>query len=202
MADDPTARKVRPVRRRFGQILDAFEKTGARYALCGATALGAHGARRFTEDLDFFVDGADLEAVLAALSKSFRELARQPAEGPPLQVRLRAKRAKDEAGVDVDLMVPVDAAEAWALASSVRAMAFGRKVDVISAEALIVVKLRAHLSDPKSADLQQHRIDAVRLLRTGRVDLAALRRFVSSDPTLATELERAINEPPPKPRVK
>jgi len=200
MADDPTEKRARPVRRRFTQILDALEKTGARYALCGATAMGAHGVRRFTEDLDFFVDDRDLERLLEMLAKAFREVAREPKEGPPSQVRIRARRAKSAASVDIDLMVPVDAAEAWALASSVRAKAFDRKVDVISAEALVVLKLRAYLSNPDAPKAQVHRADAARILHETRVDIASLRRFVASDPALAAQLEYAVTaqEMPPR----
>jgi nucleotidyltransferase AbiEii toxin of type IV toxin-antitoxin system len=201
MADDPTARRSRPARRRFNQIVDALEKTGARYALCGAAAVGAHGAVRFTEDLDFFVDAADIDRVLAALTNSLRELTREPPEGAPLQVRLRSKRARTRHGVDVDLMVPCDAVEAWALASSVRARAFDRKVDVVSPEALVLLKLRAAMSQPTSPAGHKHQFDALTLLQTTRIDIAGLRRFVASDAKLAAELERALAAPRPKPRI-
>jgi hypothetical protein len=200
MADDPTASRPRPVRRRFAQLLDAVERTGARYALCGAVAMAAHGVRRFTEDIDVLVNEADLGPLLAALARSFREVGREPAEGPPAQVRLRARRAPGPEAVDVDLLVPVDAAEAWALATAVRARAFGRKVDVASVEALVVLKLRAYLSDPESASGGQHRADAIRLVHGARPDVAGLRRFVCSDARLAAELDRALAAPPARGR--
>jgi nucleotidyltransferase AbiEii toxin of type IV toxin-antitoxin system len=156
---------------------------------------------RFIQDLDFFVDGADIDRVVAALSRSLRELTRQPPEGPPLQVRLRSKRARTRHAVDVDLMVPCDAVEAWALASSVRARAFDRKVDVVSPEALVLLKLRAAMSQPNAPAGHKHQFDALTLLQTTRIDIAALRRFVASDPALAAELERALAAPPDKSRV-
>ena len=55
MADDPKRRTARPVQRRFIQVLNALEKVHARYAICGAVAMGAHGPRRFTEDIDVLV---------------------------------------------------------------------------------------------------------------------------------------------------
>jgi hypothetical protein len=162
--------------------------------------MGAHGARRFTEDIDVFVAAEDLDRVLATLMRSMRELGRMPADGPPKQVRLRSRRARTAAGVDVDLLVPVDAAEAWALATAVRARSFGRKVDVISPEALVVLKLRAYLSGPDSARAGQHRADAMRVLAEVKLDLATLRRFVRDDARLAAELERAANPPPERGR--
>jgi hypothetical protein len=148
MADDITSKSARPVRRRFTQLIDALERAKARYAICGATAMGAHGARRFTEDIDVLVDAADIDGVVEELSASMRELGREPAEGPVKQVRMRSKRAKGPSGVDIDLLVPVDVIEAWALATPVRARAFDRKVDVASPEALVLMKLRAYLSAP------------------------------------------------------
>lgn len=201
MADDITSKAARPVRRRFTQLIDALERARARYAICGATALGAHGARRFTEDIDVLVEAGDLERVVAELSASMRELGREPANGPAKQVRLRSKRATTSSGVDIDLMVPVDAVEAWALETSVRARAFDRKVDVVSTEALVLMKLRAYLSDPHSARGPLHRADAITLLAAGAVDLASLRNFVRSDAVLAAELERAVMTPPPRGRL-
>ena len=195
MADDPTEERARPVKRRFNQMITAFERVRARYAVCGAVAMGAHGARRFTEDIDVFVAAEDLVAVLATLSRSMRELRREPPEGSPFHVRLRSRRARGPAGVDVDLLVPIDAAEAWALETAVRGRALGRKFDVISPEALIVLKLRAYLGEPEGKGAQ-HRWDAIRVLREVPIDLDELRRFVRDSPPLAAELERVLQLPP------
>ena len=94
----------------------------------------------------------------------------------------------------------MDAAEARALAGAVRARAFGRRLDVVSLEALVVLKLRAFLSDPESEGGLKHRVDAIRLLRSETIDRAALRRFVASHPDLANELDRALATPPPRGR--
>ncbi len=201
MTDDITSKAARPVRRRFTQLVDALERAHAHYAICGATAMGAHGARRFTEDIDVLVDAASLDRVLRELSAGMVELGREPPDGPAKQVRLRSRRAKDSAGVDVDLLVPVDAVEAWALATSVRARAFDRKVDVVSLEALVLMKLRAYLSDPAAVRAGLHRSDAATLLLLPGVDLAALRQFVRSDAALAAELERVLAAPPPRGRL-
>jgi hypothetical protein len=128
MTDDISRGRGRPVQRRFLLLLDALEKARARYAICGAVAMGAHGAERYTRDIDVLVEAADLDRVLQQLAGSMKELGREPTKGPAKQVRLRSKRAKTGDAVDVDLLVPVDA-KAWALATAVRARAFGRKVD-------------------------------------------------------------------------
>ena len=200
MADSPFHDPPPPVRRRFVQLLDALERTRARYAVCGAVALGAHGVERYTKDIDVLIAEEDLDALLAALSRSMQELGRLPAAGPAKQVKLRSRRARTAAGVDIDLLVPVDAVEAWALATAVRGRAYHRKVDVVSAEALVVMKLRAYLSDPDSLGMQ-HRVDAMRLLTTGAVDIAEMRRFLASKPELATELESILASPPPRGRI-
>lgn len=195
MTDDISGKRARPVERRFAQLIDALERAKARYALCGAMAMGAHGFRRFTADIDVLVAAEDLDRVLAELSTTMRELGRAPDTGPPRQVRLRAKRARGPQAVDVDLLVPVDAVEAWALATAVRARAHGRKVDVACAEALVVMKLTAYLSMPETARGLQHRADAARLLEEGNVDVAGLRQFVRSHPELAREVDRLLSAP-------
>jgi hypothetical protein len=202
MTDDIKTGRARPILQRFTQVIDALEKVKARYAVCGAIALGAHGARRFTEDIDVLVADEHLEQVAAALGPALRELGREPAKGPPKQIRLRAKRARSNRAVDVDLMAPVDAVEAWALTTAVRARAFERKVDVVSAEALVLMKLRAYLSDPGSDAGLKHLSDAMKVGRTIPLDANALRTFVRSHADLAAELERVLAAPEPRGRVR
>lgn len=201
MSDDPRASQPRPVRRRFLRLLDALEDVRARYAVCGAIALGAHGVRRFTEDIDLLLDAGDVEPLLASLGRSFREVGREPKGGTPGQVKLRAIRARG-ADVDIDLLVPVDAAEEWALASAERGQLFGRRVDVVSPEALLVLKLSAHLSDPESPSGLKHHADAVALVQATKLDRTAIERFVSSNRALAAALERAFTAPLPKGRIR
>jgi len=174
--------------------------TRADYAICGAVAMSAHGAERYTRDIDVLVAAASIEPVVAALARTMRELGREPEHGPAYQIKLRSKRATTTAGVDIDLMVPVDAVEAWALSNTVRAKAFDRKVDVASVEALVLMKLRAYLSDPETAVGAKHRTDAFTLLELGRADVAALRQFVRSDAAMATELDRMLRAPRPRGR--
>jgi hypothetical protein len=201
MSDDITSPVPRPVQRRFNQLVDALERTRARYAICGAVAMGAHAVRRFTEDIDVLVAATDIEHVVGELAPTMSVLGREPAEGPAKQIRLRSKRAKTSRGVDIDLMVPVDAVEAWALTTSVRARAAGRKADVVTTEALVLMKLRAYLSDPGSSSGGKHRVDAMKILEGAVVDVPGLRRFVRATPDLAAELERVLAAPPPKGRL-
>jgi hypothetical protein len=200
MADDPGQLRTRPVRRRLLQLVAAVEKVSARYALCGAIAMGAHGVRRFTEDINVFVDRRDIERVLAALRRSFRELGREPAEGVPAQVRLRSRRARGPQHVDIDLLVPVDAIEDWALRNAVTADAFGREVRLISTEALVLLKLNAFVDDRDSPEVGRHRVDVARLLREASVDVDGLRVFLRSHRELLDELERILASPAPKGR--
>lgn len=201
MTDDISRGRGKPVQRRFTQLLDALEKTRARYAICGAVAMGAHGAERYTRDIDVLVEAADVERVVSQLAGSMKELGREPTEGAAKQVRLRSKRARSADAIDIDLLVPVDVVEAWALATAVRARAFGRKVDVASPEALVVMKLRAYLSDPESASGAKHRADALTLASLVKLDRDGLRAFVRSHPDLAVELERVLAAPAPRGRL-
>lgn len=201
MTDDIAHGRGKPVQRRFGQLLDALEGARARYAICGAVAMGAHGVERYTKDIDVLVDAADLERVVVRLGGSMRELGREPAGAAAKQVRLRSKRAKTDDAIDIDLLVPVDVVEAWALATAVRARAFGRKVDVASPEALVVMKLRAYLSDPESASGAKHRADALTIATTVKLDLEGLRAFVRSHSDLSSELERVLAAPRPRGRL-
>jgi hypothetical protein len=197
MAENITGSRARPARRRFNQLVDALEKADARYVICGATAMGAHGAERFTHDIDVLVAEDDLERTIAALSGSMRELGREPKDGPAKQVRLRSKRAKTHAGVDIDLMVPVDVIEAWALTSGVRARAFDRKVDVASVEALILMKLNAYVSAPEHPRSGIHRGDAAALLSAvPEVDIALMPQFIKDKPELRAALDGIITAGP------
>jgi hypothetical protein len=194
-------RGSRPVSRRLRQIVDALERARARYAIVGAVAMGAHGVRRFTEDIDVLVDRTSLPRVLAESRRAFREVGREPRDGVPYQVKLRSRRATSSEAVDVDVLVPVDAAEDWALQTAVRARVAGRRVDVASVEGLLVLKLRAFLSDPESRAGLKHRADAMTLAQTTAFDLAGLRRFLRASPDVRDEFERVRAAPPPRGRV-
>jgi hypothetical protein len=77
----------------------------------------------------------------------------------------------------------------------------GRKVDVVSAEGLVLMKLRAYLSDSESADGVKHRADVMKVVQAAKLDIDALRAFVRSDPPLRDELERVLAAPRPKGRL-
>lgn len=202
MTDDIKSGRAKPVQKRFEQLLDALERAHAHYAICGAVAMGAHGAERYTKDIDVLVADADLERVAGELAPAMKEIGREPRDGVPKQIRMRPLRARTDRAVDVDLMAPVDAVEAWALSTSVRGRAFGRKVDLVAIEALVLMKLRAYLSDPGGARGPVHRGDAIALLQSGTpVDVVSLRQFVRTDAELAGELERALTTPPPRGRL-
>jgi hypothetical protein len=55
------------------QVLEAFERLGARYVVFGAVALNFHGLARFTEDLDLFIapERENIERVRQALRLVF-----------------------------------------------------------------------------------------------------------------------------------
>ena len=197
MADDPTRRDPRPVRQRLDELIDALDVIGATSAVCGAVAMGAHGVRRFTEDIDVLIDAGDLQPLLAALS-GYDELGRQPPEGPPAQVRLRARGA-GAGEVDIDLLVPISALEQWALTTSVAGTAFGRPVRLVSVEALVVLKLQAFADNRDALVSGQHRFDIGRILEQCDVDLDAVRDFLAGHPLLP-ELEAILAAPPPRGR--
>jgi hypothetical protein len=138
--------------------------------------------------------------VLAEAAPALRELGREGKGDALLQVRLRSRRASGPAGIDVDLLVPMNAIEAWALATSVRGRTAGQRVDVASLEALIVLKLRAYLDDPASRAGLKHRVDAMSLVQTAGPDLALLRRFLAESPELLDALEAIVMTPAPRPR--
>jgi hypothetical protein len=56
-------------------VLEALEREGVRYVVCGAAALNLHGLARFTEDLDLFVapDRENIDGLKRALRKVFRD---------------------------------------------------------------------------------------------------------------------------------
>lgn len=200
ISDDPFQQRPRPVHERLFELIDALERVSARYAICGAVAMGGYGVRRFTEDIDLFIDRSDVEAALEALDSKFRELAREPADGPPKQLRLRSRAAVDE-DVDIDILVPVNALEEWALREASVAYALGRSVRLVSPEALVVLKLAAFVGDREAPEMGRHRVDAARLLRETDVDVDSLRAFLVGSDDLLAELETLLAAPRPKGRV-
>jgi len=57
-----------------GRVVNVLEKTGARWALVGAHAVGLLVEPRATADVDFVVDDHKLKRIIAALEQEFGEL--------------------------------------------------------------------------------------------------------------------------------
>lgn len=199
MSDDLTG-PPRPVAEALVELVEALDRIGARYAVVGAVAMAAHGVRRFTEDIDVLVARDDLERVLPAVPR-MREVGRQPARGPAFQIKLRRPAGRSRGHVDIDLMVPVDPVETWALASALRARLAGKKVDVACAEAIVLLKLRAYLGGPRTREGLKHLSDAMALLESAHIDTMSLRRMVAGDRRLSAAFERALAAPRSRGRV-
>ena len=94
-------------------LVDAFDREGIEYALCGGIALGVHGHVRATRDIDMLVPPDQLDrAVAAAKACGFdipgRKMAFGLKTGTPREVR-RVSKVDAETGelMPLDLMAVV-----------------------------------------------------------------------------------------------
>lgn len=124
------------------------------YALCGGLAVSIYAAPRATQDIDLLVAREDLDRAVNAL----RAIGFEPA-GRPMPVaggRLEIQRLIKIAGADilpVDLLLPGDPDLARLLADRVSVPWEGRRLGIVTLEALRVLKrLRGSAQD--RADLE------------------------------------------------
>lgn len=127
--------------------LDALEEGGAEFAILGGVAVNLHGIPRLTLDIDLVVRlpriaWPHLLDLLAA-----RGFAHQPSAAPPrTQGEILTELARDSmtqlwrGDYRLDLLQAVDPLHAEALSARIQVNALGRRIPVVRAEHLLVMK--------------------------------------------------------------
>jgi hypothetical protein len=100
-------------------LIDAFDRDGIEYALCGGIALGVHGYVRATQDIDMLVPSEQLDRALAtAKGAGFDVPARKIVfglkTGRPREIHRVSKLDPETSDLlPLDLMVAHEYAEVW-----------------------------------------------------------------------------------------
>lgn len=126
-------------------VVDALERAGIDYAVCGGLALGILGHPRMTKDIDLLIAPADLDRAMAAVKAiEFDIPARRMVfrQGKPTeQVTQRLSKLDPDTGalLAVDFLLVTDVSAAvWA--SRIRVAYRDREMRVVSAEGLVTMK--------------------------------------------------------------
>jgi len=98
----------------FRMAVNALEKAGIAYAVCGGMAMAAYGHARATQDIDFLIAAPFMDATLAILAQIGYVEASRPVL-PAGRVRMvRAIKVVGEDHLIIDLLEAPDAGEeAW-----------------------------------------------------------------------------------------
>lgn len=130
------------IRKAFEALVTTFEERGVQYALIGGLALLQHGRVRATEHVDVLVSIPQiaLPGLQEALSKRGFQVDLAMNSRELIQDGMTAVRLD---GVRVDLLRPVIPAAAHALKTAQAREILNRRVPVVTAEALIVLKFMA-----------------------------------------------------------
>jgi hypothetical protein len=116
------------------------------YCVIGAVALGAWGRTRATHDLDFLVlvDEKNKQDLVAGLSSSGITINRQwTAANPMAQTRVTRFTSRSFPHYPLDIIYAGDQHERQALTRTQNTLLLGVSFPVVSAEDLIVLKLKA-----------------------------------------------------------
>lgn len=132
----------RPFEEAFSSLIGLLDSLAFPYCLLGALALGAWGTPRTTQDVDVFIglEPSDHQRLLEAMEATGFSYDAQWAEANPMirEVHLRFQRGP----IPCDLLLPRDDHDREILPRRQRVQLGDRDVWVISAEDLILHKLK------------------------------------------------------------
>ncbi len=125
------------------RVVDALQRAGVDFAICGGIAVTIHGAPRFTRDIDLLIRAEDEARAVAAVAPAGFDLPADPmvfdASGPSERRILRVSKAEGPDLLTLDLIVASPSFDdVWD--SRVLVEWEGRRVPVVSVEGLIKMK--------------------------------------------------------------
>jgi predicted nucleotidyltransferase len=188
--------KPRGYKRTLKTILAALADTKIRGVIIGAGALAAHGAPRYTADIDVLMTDSNARKLVMAL------FYRRGWKVPPPSRDVFLYTLESPAGVEVDVMGAVEPIYLDVIRRARRGLFMGESVLIPSAAHYVLLKLRAAEDSPE--DRLKHLSDALKLLQTKpRTSLQDIRHYIQHHESdlsgVMVELERHFDrskEPP------
>ena len=158
-------------------FLAAAVVTGRPYAIGGALAMGVHGYRRHTNDVDAYVTFEDRGEWIRALRT--QGLMVTPLFSGVHYVATLPEQSNPE--IRIDLLVPADDPDLSAIHMSSSAMIADRRVEVWPIDPLVIAKFRS--------TRDEDRADVDKMFERGLFDPKSVRLFISrmSEPELAQD---------------
>lgn len=164
-------------------VARAIDPLGVPYAVGGAVALGAHGVRRHTADVDVFALEADRPRIARALRTEGMQVS--PIFEPHHYIARRPD--EDDPEVRIDLLFPADDPELSGIEAPVRAQVAGAELSVFSANMLALTKFYS--------DRIKDRADLAAMIQSGAFDPGEVRPLVAHmDPERVAEWDESIAE--------
>lgn len=150
-------------------VFTTIEPLGVPYAIGGALAMGAHGYRRYTSDVDLFV----LDEARGKVLRALRDAGLQVTEvGPGHFIALFTKHG--DIDVRIDVLIPMDEPGLSAVEYPVRKALVpgGAKINIVEAKLLAMMKFYS--------DRQKDLNDLRAMARHGIFDAKDVRALVAS----------------------
>lgn len=173
--EDPLSGRPRGFAKALRDVLAALVAADVRGVIIGAGALAAHGAPRYTDDIDVLLD--DVSA-----RKLVRTLFDNGWKGPPPSRDVFFYTMESQTGVEVDVMGAVEDLYLDVIEAAVAGTFMGEQVLVPTPENYVLLKLRAAEDSPE--DRLKHMADALKLVQVrSETDLSKVRRYIGSRET-------------------
>jgi hypothetical protein len=159
-------------------ILGALAQARLRGVIIGAGALAAHGAPRYTRDIDLLTDHASAR-------KLVRNLLDRGWKGPPPSRDVFFYTFESPAGVEVDVLGAAEQLYLDVIEGAMKGRFLGEEVLIPTPEHYVLLKLRAAEDSPE--DRLKHMSDALKMLQTkAQANLRAVAGYIKvNEPDLA-----------------
>jgi hypothetical protein len=155
--EDPMTGRPRGFAATLRELLHALVEERIRGVIIGAGALAAHGAPRYTRDIDILTDDASAR-------KLVRTLFDYRWKGPPPSRDVFFYTMQSPSGVEVDIMGAAEQLYLDAIAEAVPGRFLGQDVLIPTPSHYVLLKLRAAEDSPE--DRLKHMSDALKMMQT------------------------------------
>jgi hypothetical protein len=155
--EDPMTGKPRGFAATLREVLEALEKARLRGVIIGAGALAAHGAPRYTRDIDVLTDDASARRLV-------RSLFDRGWKGPPPSRDVFFYTMESPVGVEVDVLGAAEQLYLDVIEAAVPGRFLGEDVLIPTPEHYVLLKLRAAEDSPE--DRLKHMSDALKMMQT------------------------------------